>query len=45
MSRLGIVLCLLPVVFFTLILGLAIWDQQDDDHFGLPCWIDGDCTE
>ncbi len=43
MSRLGIVLCLLPVVLFVPILGLAIWDQQN--HLNFPCWIDLDCSE
>jgi hypothetical protein len=45
MSRMGIILCLLPVVLFVLILGLAIRDQQDEDHFDFPCWIDLDCSE
>jgi hypothetical protein len=36
MSKLGIVLCLLPVVFFVALLGLAIWDQEH--HLYLPCW-------
>ncbi len=44
-SKLGIILCLLPVVLFVLIVGFAIWDQQDEDHFDFPCWIDGDCSE
>ena len=43
MSKLGIVLCLLPVVFFVALLGLAIWDQEHS--LSLPCWVDLDCTE
>ncbi len=43
MSRLGIILCLLPVAFFVALLGLAIWDQEHSLY--LPCWIDLDCTE
>ncbi len=45
MSKLGIILCLLPIVLFVLIVGFAIWDQQDEDHFDFPYWIDGDCSE
>jgi hypothetical protein len=43
MSRLGIILCLLPVVFFVALLGLAIWDQEHSLY--LPCWVDLDCSE
>jgi hypothetical protein len=43
MSKLGIILCLLPAIIFLLILGLAIWDQ--DHHLSFPCWIDLDCHE
>jgi hypothetical protein len=46
MSKLGIILCLLPVAFFVLILGLAILEQQERlDLYDLPCWIDLDCSE
>ncbi len=29
MSKLGIILCLLPVVLFMLIVGFAIWDHSE----------------
>lgn len=49
MSKLGIILCLLPVVFFVLIAGLIIWDQQDEDRFEVPptvsCRVEGERCE